>query len=54
MTSTRRRDCLGRRKDGDKPAFVARRAAMVVVVVIAMVVVVLMVATSSGNAHRGA
>ena len=52
MTSTRRRDCPGQRKekDGDKVAFLVRKAAIVVVVVV-VVMVIVVVATSSSNAH---
>lgn len=54
MTSPSRRDSRGRRKkkDGDRPAFLTRKAA-IVVVMIAVVMVVVVAATSS-NAHRGA
>lgn len=53
MTSARRRDCPGRRKekDGDKPAFLVRKAAIVVVVVVVVVMVMMVAATSIGNAH---
>lgn len=51
MTSARRRDCPGRRKEknGDKPAFLVRKAVIVVVVVVVMVMMV--AATSNSNTH---